>query len=67
MGKAVKIFKRFGAFLWSVREELRQVTWLTRQELLGSALVVFVGVVLMGSFIAVCDLMLSQAATFLLR
>ncbi len=67
MGTAMKIFKRFGAFLAGVREELKQVTWPTRQELLGSALVVFVGVVLMGSFIAVCDVVLSQAATLLLR
>jgi len=63
----MKIVKRFLAFLKKVREELSQVTWPTRDELIGSAMVVFVGVVLMGSFIAVCDIMLSQAATLLLQ
>ena len=58
---------RFGTFVGEVREELRQVSWPTREELLGSVLVVFVGVVLLASFIGVCDFILSKAAQALLR
>ena len=58
---------RFNTFLGGVREELKQVAWPTRDELVGSALVVFVGVVLLASFISVCDFLLSKAAQLLLR
>ncbi len=58
---------RFGVFLVAVREELTHVSWPTRDELVGSALVVFVGVVLLGGFISVCDFILSNAAQLLLR
>ena len=61
------ILGRFGLFLREVREELKQVSWPSRDELVGSALVVFVGVVLMASFIGVCDFLLSKAAQALLR
>ncbi len=58
---------RVGVFVRGVIEELKQVTWPTREELLGSALVVFVGVALLGAFIGTCDVLLSQAARALLR
>lgn len=54
-------------FLEGVRDELNQVSWPSREELIGSALVVFVGVVLMALFISLCDLILSKAAHWLLR
>ncbi len=58
---------RFGAFLLQVREELKQVAWPSREELLGSVLVVFVGVGLLASYIGACDFVLSRAAQLLLR
>jgi preprotein translocase SecE subunit len=63
----VKPLARFGLFLQGVREELKQVSWPSREELLGSVLVVFVGVTLMAAFISVCDVFLSKAAQLLLR
>ena len=63
----VKPLARFSAFLLDVREELKQVSWPTQDELLGSALVVFVGVALMAGFISICDFLLSRAAQWLLR
>jgi preprotein translocase subunit SecE len=63
----VKPLVRFGTFLAEVREELKQVSWPTREELLGSALVVFVGVALLATFISACDFLLSKAAQVLLR
>lgn len=61
------IISRVTSFTTEVREELKQVSWPTRDELIGSALVVFVGVLLLASFIGVCDFILSQAARLLLR
>jgi preprotein translocase subunit SecE len=61
------IISRITSFTTDVRKELRQVSWPTRDELVGSALVVFVGVLLLASFISVCDFVLSQAARLLLR
>ena len=56
-----------GGFFLSVREELKQVSWPSREELIGSALVVFVGVALMAVFISACDFVLSKVAQLLLR
>jgi preprotein translocase subunit SecE len=58
---------RFGGFIGEVREELKQVAWPSREELIGSLLVVFVGVLLLASFIGVCDFVLSKAAQVLLQ
>lgn len=54
-------------FFGEVREELKQVSWPSREELIGSALVVFVGVALLAGFISICDFVLSKAAQLLLR
>ena len=54
-------------FLKQVREELLQVAWPNREELIGSVVVVFVGVFFLATFVSVCDLILSHAARFLLR
>ena len=62
-----KSLERLTTFLGGVREELRQVTWPTREELIGSALVVFVGVLCLAVFLGVCNFLLSRVAQFLLR
>lgn len=59
--------QRFLTFLSGVREELKLVSWPTRKELVGSLLVVFVGVVLLATYISVWDFMLSKTAQLLLR
>ena len=61
------VVKWFSTFAMEIREELMQVSWPSREELLGSALVVFVGVTLMAIFISACDFVLSKAAHLLLR
>ena len=53
----MKLVKRFTKFLQDVRHELKQVTWPTRPELIGSVLVVFVGVVILAGYIGVVDFM----------
>ena len=62
-----KPLARLTGFFLNVREEMKQVSWPDREELVGSLLVVFVGVTLMASFISICDFFLSKAAQLLLR
>ena len=57
----------FQAFVKEVREEVKQVSWPTRDDLLGSLLVVGVGVALLAGYISVCDFALSKAAQVLLQ
>jgi len=63
----VKSLRRFLTFLREIREEITHVSWPTREELIGSALVVFVGVVLLATYISVWDFILSKTAQVLLR
>ena len=58
---------RFSTFMAGIREEMKQVSWPSREELVGSALVVFVGVALLAIYISACDFLLSKAAAVLLR
>ena len=60
-------FSRVTTFLASVREELKQVSWPSREELVGSLIVVFVGVALLALYISACDFILSKVAGTLLR
>jgi preprotein translocase SecE subunit len=62
-----KALARAQAFLGGVREELKQVVWPSRDELLGSALVVFVGVALLASFLGICDVVLSRVTQLFLQ
>ncbi|MBI4343260.1 MAG: preprotein translocase subunit SecE [Candidatus Omnitrophica bacterium] len=62
-----KALERIRGFALGVREEMKQVTWPTRDELLGSALVVFVGVAILAMLISAWDFVLSWAARQLLR
>mgnify|MGYP001589862007 CR=1 FL=1 len=59
--------RRLVTFLRGVREELTAVSWPTREELVGSALVVFVGVLLLAIYIGACDFLLSRTAQWLLK
>jgi len=63
----VNALQRFQTFLQGVREEVKLVSWPTREELLGSALVVFVGVTLLALYISGWDFLLSKAAHWFLR
>ena len=63
----MNVAQRFTTFLNEVREEIRLVSWPTRDELIGATLVVFVGVALMAVYISACDFVLSKAAQLLLR
>ena len=57
----------FSIFLTGVREELKQVTWPSREELMGSVIVVFMGIFILGAYIGIVDWLLSNAARVILR
>ena len=54
-------------FLREVREEMQRVAWPGREELLGSVVVVFVGVFLLACYIGGLDFFLSKTVQTLLR
>ncbi len=57
---------KFSKFFKDVKTELKKVTWPTRQELIGSTVVVLVSVILMGLYIGFCDLILSRMINLLI-
>ena len=59
------VIARVRTFLGDIRDELKQVSWPARDELVGSALVVFVGVFLLATFIYVCDRLFSPITHWL--
>ena len=62
-----KLLTRTSSFLAQVREELKQAAWPARDEVIGSCIVVFVGVFLLAVFISLCDVVLSKAAQIFFR
>jgi preprotein translocase subunit SecE len=64
---AKQVVQRFGLFLREVREELGRVSWPTREELIGSAFVVFVGVAILACYIGVVDFFLSKIVRVFLQ
>ena len=46
---------RFAAYVQQTREELRKCTWPTWEELKGSTVVVFISIVILGSFTVLVD------------
>ena len=61
------IFKKPLNFLIQVKEELKKVSWSTRQEVFGSTVVVIVITSLMTLFILVVDLFLTKMLTVIFR
>ena len=64
---AKQVIQRMGIFFREVREELGRVSWPTREELAGSALVVFVGVGILACYIGVVDFVLSKTVRVFLQ
>ena len=54
-------------FIGEVLAEMKKVSWVTRQELLDSTLVVLASALLLGSFVAIIDIFLSKGVQHLLR
>ena len=54
-------------FISEVMAEMKKVSWVTRQELLDSTLIVLASALLLGTFVAVVDIILSKGVEHLLR
>jgi preprotein translocase subunit SecE len=56
---------RFAGFFRDTQEELKKCTWPTRDELMGSTVVVFVSIALLGVFTAVIDFVIAMIVRWL--
>jgi len=56
----MNIFKKITDFLKEVKIELNKVSWSTRQELIGSTVVVITATFIMAVFIGLIDILLSH-------
>ena len=54
-------------FIGEVLAEMKKVSWVTRQELLDSSLIVITSAVFLGIFVAIVGLFLSKGVERLLR
>lgn len=58
MKKIVELFEALKTFLGEVKAELKKCTWPTRQELIGSTMVVVISVAILGVFVGLSDTVL---------
>jgi len=63
----MNILNKVTGFLNEVKGELSKVSWSTRQELVGSTIVVIMITLIMGLFIGLLDLLLSQGLSLLFK
>jgi preprotein translocase subunit SecE len=61
------MFRKISVFLREVQVELKKVSWSTREELVGSTVVVIVSVIIMAVFIGIWDLLFSKIVSVLIR
>jgi len=54
-----------GTFLKEVKEELKKVTWASKEETIGTTVVVLVLVILLSAFIGIVDIGLSKIIQFI--
>jgi len=67
MKKIVELIGSLKTFLGEVQTELKKCTWPTRQELIGSTMVVVVSVVILGVFVGLSDTVLVSILRAVLR
>jgi preprotein translocase subunit SecE len=57
---------KVSAFFKDIKLEMSKVAWSTREELIGSTVVVIVSLALLSLFIGICDLLLSKVVTIIM-
>ncbi|MDP3730015.1 MAG: preprotein translocase subunit SecE [Candidatus Omnitrophota bacterium] len=57
---------RFVGFFNDVKLEMGKVSWSTKDELIGSTIVVIVSLAILSVFIGVCDVVLSAAVNIIM-
>jgi len=63
----MKIFSRITKFITEVKVEMQKVSWSSKDELIGSTIVVIVSIGLLAVFVGVVDFVLSRFVNVLLR
>ena len=61
------MFKKIKKFLNDVYQELHKVAWPSKQELIGSTIVVIVMSVIVAAFIGIVDFVLKEMVNLLIR
>jgi len=57
---------KFVGFFNDVKLEMGKVSWSTRDELIGSTIVVIVSLAILSIFIGICDVVLSAAVNIIM-
>ena len=57
---------KFVGFFNDVKLEMGKVSWSTRDELIGSTIVVIVSLAILSIFIGICDVVLSSALNIIM-
>ena len=57
---------KFVGFFNDVKLEMGKVSWSTRDELIGSTIVVIVSLAILSIFIGICDVLLSSAVNIIM-
>ena len=53
-------------FVKEVKVEMSKVSWPTKNELIGSTIIVLVSLALLSAFIGVCDILLSRTVNIIM-
>lgn len=54
-------------YMTDVVGEMKKVSWSTREDLIASTIVVLVSVIVLAVYIGICDFVISQTMTLILR
>jgi preprotein translocase subunit SecE len=57
---------KFAGFFKDIKLEMVKVAWPTRDELIGSTIIVMVSLILLSAFIGVCDIVLSKLVNIIM-
>ena len=61
------MFAKINNFVSEVTVELKKVSWPTRNELIGSTIIVIISVAAMAFYIGICDFIFSKAIHLLIK
>lgn len=61
------MFRRLKEFFINVRTEFKKVSWPTRNELVGSTMVVIISVFFLSVFVGICDFICARIVAVLLK
>ncbi len=59
--------QKINSFLREVKQELKKTSWSTREEMIGSTIVVIVAVIILAVFIGIVDFLLAQFVNMVIK